>query len=371
VTRRRILFYTGAGAIAAPALFYFMDPLGAARYRGRQSDHFDGRRFHNPGPFEERGLRDLIRWRRTADPAPWPEWVPAPPGLPPERNVPDLRVTHVNHSTVLLQMNGVNVLTDPVWSKRASPVWFAGPRRHRAPGVRFEDLPPIDLILVSHNHYDHLDLETLRRLVAAHRPRVIVPLGMSRFLVAHGVPNAVELDWWDAAPGPGALRVACVPARHFSGRGLRDRNAALWCGFVVEGPAGPVYFAGDTGWAEHFGRIRERFGPVRLALLPIGAFRPRWFMAPVHMSPEEAVRAHAELGASTSIGIHYGTFRLADDGFGEPSRELARALEGAQNPRFWLLPAGEGRDIPGNVPGRGTPGRDLTGGRVAGTQCPG
>jgi L-ascorbate metabolism protein UlaG (beta-lactamase superfamily) len=346
VTRRRILFYTGVGAVSAPTLFYFMDPFGAARYTGRRSDHFDGRRFHNPGPVEERGLRDLIRWRRTADPAPWPEWVDSPPGPPPDCSVRDLRVTHVNHSTVLIQMNGVNVLTDPVWSERAGPVGFTGPRRHRAPGVRFDDLPHINLVLVSHNHYDHLDLATLRRLSGAHRPRVIAPLGVGRFLTAHGVPNAVELDWWEVAPGSGPLHVTSVPARHFSGRGLRDRNATLWCGFVLEGPAGPVCFAGDTGWGDHFSSIRRRFGPMRLALLPVGAFRPLWFMSPVHMSPDEAVRAHGELGASTSVGIHYGTFRLADDGFEESARDLSRALEGAANPRFWMLPFGEGRDIP-------------------------
>lgn len=346
MTRRRILFYTGAGAISVPALFYLADPFAAPRYRGPRSDHFDGKRFHNPGPFEERGLRDLIRWRRTADPAPWPEWFEAPPGPPPERSVSDLRITHVNHSTVLIQMSGINVLTDPVWSERASPVGFAGPRRHCAPGVKFDDLPRIDLVLLSHNHYDHFDVATLRGLTARHRPRVIVPLGLGAFLAAHGIPGAVELDWWASASGAGPLQVACVPARHFSGRGLRDRNATLWCGFVLEGPAGPVYFAGDTGWGPHFGEIRERVGPVRLALLPVGAFRPRWFMGPVHMSPDEAVRAHEVLAASTSIGIHYGTFRLADDGFDEPARELAKALASAGNRRFLLLPFGKAHDIP-------------------------
>lgn len=345
LTRRRVLLYTGAGAIAAPALFYATDPFGVPRYRGPRSDHFDGIRFHNPEPFEERGLRDLLRWRRTSNPGPWPEWIPSSPGAPPQRRVSGLRITHVNHSTALIQMNGVNILTDPVWSERVSPVSWAGPRRHRAPGLRFEDLPPIDLVLVSHNHYDHLDLPTLRRLAAVHRPRMLVPLGLGEFVALHGIGRPAELDWWNHAD-LSVLRVTAVPARHFSGRGLRDRNGTLWCGYVIEGPAGPVYFAGDTGWGPHFAGIRDRFGPVRLALLPVGAFLPRWFMNPVHLSPEDAVRAHQALEASTSVGIHYGTFRIADDGYEEPRRELDRALAGLDPPRFWLLPFGEGRDVP-------------------------
>jgi L-ascorbate metabolism protein UlaG (beta-lactamase superfamily) len=243
-------------------------------------------------------------------------------------------------------MDGVNLLTDPVWSDRVSPVNWIGPRRHRAPGLRFEDLPPIDPILLSHNHYDHLDLPTLRRLAGVHHPRVLVPLGVGAFLRANGIGRVAELDWWQRAEDTGALRIAAVPARHFSGRGLRDRDATLWCGYAIEGAAGPVYFAGDTGWGPHFDEIRRRLGSVRLALLPVGAFQPRWFMGPVHLSPEDAVAAHLALGASTSVGIHYGTFRIADDGFDEPRVELERALARASGVRFWLLPAGEGRDVP-------------------------
>jgi L-ascorbate metabolism protein UlaG (beta-lactamase superfamily) len=259
-----------------------------------------------------------------------------------------MRVTFVNHATALLQMDGVNVLTDPIWSERSSPVSFAGPKRVVPPGLRFEQLPPIDVVLVSHNHYDHLDLPTLRRLAAEHDPRILVPLGNRALLERAGVHGAEELGWWKSVVVADGVRVAAVPARHFSGRGMLDRNRALWAGFVVSGPAGSAYFAGDTGFGPHFQEIRDRFGSPRLAFLPIGAYRPEWFMSRVHMSPDEALRAHRILGAGTSVGIHFGTFRLADDGQDEPPERIEALLgeEVAPRPRFWILGFGEGRDVP-------------------------
>jgi L-ascorbate metabolism protein UlaG (beta-lactamase superfamily) len=259
-----------------------------------------------------------------------------------------MRVTFVNHSTVLVQMDGVNVLTDPIWSERCSPVAFAGPRRVHPPGLRFEQLPPIDVVLVSHNHYDHLDIPTLERLAAEHRPRIFVPLGNRAVLDRAKIRDVEELDWWQSVEVREGIRIAAVPTQHFSGRGLFDRDRALWAGFVVTGPAGAMYFAGDTGFGPHFGQIRERYGPPRLALLPIGAYRPEWFMSRVHMSPEEALRAHRILGAEASVAIHFGTFRLADDGEDEPAERIATMLrEGEQPPpKFWALGPGEGRDVP-------------------------
>jgi L-ascorbate metabolism protein UlaG (beta-lactamase superfamily) len=348
---RRALKWTLRGsALGVLGVVYLGGCVFAApTYEGPESDHFDGERFFNHVTTEGR-FTDFVRWRLNRDAGPWDEWIESEPGAPPPERVTagGLRATFVNHSTVLLQMDGLNVLTDPVWSERVSPVSFTGPRRKRAPGLRFEDLPPIDVVLISHNHYDHLDVPTLRCLAASHAPRVLAGLGNAQYLTAEGIGRAEDLDWMegtDAAPG---VRITCVPAQHFSGRGLTDRNGTLWCGFVIEGPSGAVYFAGDTGYGPHFAQAREDFGPFRLALLPIGSYRPEWFMAPVHTSPAEAVRAHHDLGAATSIGIHFGTFALGDDGQHEPLTDLEAALaaDPIDDTRFWTLENGEGCDVP-------------------------
>jgi L-ascorbate metabolism protein UlaG (beta-lactamase superfamily) len=289
--------------------------------------HFDGKRFFNPGARQAPGFRELLRWKQDAHRETSPDFADdVKPCVPParvERGV--LRVTMVNHSTVLLQQEGCNILTDPMWSERASPVAWAGPRRHRRPGIRWEDLPPIDAVLLSHNHYDHLDAPTLRRV----KSPIMVPLGLGQW--------GRELDWGDSVEVAGC-RVHCVPAMHFSGRGLFDRNRTLWCGYVIERGGLIIYFGADTGLGEHFGWIRERFGAPDVALLPIGAYEPRWFMGPVHMSPDEAVRAHEILGAKASIAIHHGTFQLADEGIDTPRKRLEE-IAGDRN--FRVLANGE------------------------------
>ncbi|HWP34565.1 MAG TPA: MBL fold metallo-hydrolase, partial [Thermodesulfobacteriota bacterium] len=353
-------------AVALVALTGFA--LSGPRYRGPVSDHFDGRRFFNQ-VHKPRGTLEVLRWRLTRRPAPWPARIEAPPGPPPPARVGrgELRVTFVGHATTLVQMDRLNVLTDPHWSERASPVSWAGPRRVRPPGIPFEALPPVDLVVISHNHYDHLDLPTLERLAARHAPRILVPLGNRPLLASAGIGRVEELDWWQGVEVAPGVRAHLVPAQHFSARGLFDRNATLWGGFVLEGPAGVVYFAGDTGFGPHVEQIRARFGPPRLALLPIGAYEPRWFMAYTHMSPEEAVAAHRILGAGTSVAIHFGTFPLADEPFDEPVARLARALEAARVPagRFWVLEAGEGRAVP-PLEEAGRPGWQGTGPRWRG-----
>lgn len=321
-------------------------------YRGPATDHFDGQHFYNSGNGVLRGTGSVLRWLIYRKPAPWPAWIDEPLGTPPPERVAGgcIRATFVGHSSVLIQTGGVNVLCDPVWSMRASPFSWIGPRRHRAPGIRFEDLPPIDIVLQSHDHYDHLDIPTQRRIASQWQPKFILPLGVrTRFERHHIAPigQISELDWWQAIVTAENLKITCVPARHFSGRGLRDRNKTLWCGYVIEGPAGVIYFAGDTGCGSHFQEIRRRFPEIRLAFLPIGAYLPQWFMGPVHISPADAVRAHEELSAATSIAIHFGTFRLADDGEDQPAKELEQALASRKEAnRFWLLGSGEGRDIP-------------------------
>jgi L-ascorbate metabolism protein UlaG (beta-lactamase superfamily) len=315
--------------------------IAAPHYHGERSDHFDGRKFFN-AETGEHGRGSFFKWMFERERGYWRDWVDDPPGPPPPARVDGgrMRVTFINHATMLLQCDNVNILTDPIWSERCSPSAKIGPKRHRAPGIRFRDLPRIDVVLLSHNHYDHLDLPTLHALRRTHRPRIITPLGNDLFLKKHGIRNVTALDWWQAWEG-----ITLVPSRHFCSRGLSDRDANLWGGFVISGSSGHAYFAGDTGFGEHFALIAQRFPSIRVAMLPIGAFLPRWFMKPVHMSPDEAVSAHAVLGATTSIPMHYGTFDLGDDGELEPLEQLHLAIEEAGNPNIVELGHGEGREV--------------------------
>lgn len=285
--------------------------------------HFDGKRFFNPGGPSPRGFFDVLRWKLASRPAPSPVFLSdVSPSLPPSQvGVGQLHVTMINHATILLQQHDLHILTDPIWSERASPLSRIGPRRRRSPGVRWEDLPPVDVVLLSHNHYDHLDLPTLRRLMGRGRSQFVVPRGVGRLLASRNIGPVHELDWGESI-SIGATRIHSVPAVHFSARGLFDRNRTLWCGYILETASGTVYFAGDTAFGDHFAAIRRRFDPPRLALLPIGAYQPRWFMSAVHMSPGEAVQAHTILGAATSIAIHHGTFQLADEALDTPRRQL-------------------------------------------------
>ena len=305
--------------------------------------HFDGKRFYNPDAPQARGLLDLPRWKLTSRPEYSPRFIAdVEQSIPPRRvDGSGLRTTLVNHSTVLLQQHGLNILTDPILSERASPLSWIGPRRRRKPGVSWEDLPSIDAVLISHNHYDHLDLPTLRRLAARGDSTFIVPARGARLLRSEHIGPAHELDWGESLPLPG-FTIHCVPALHFSSRGIFDRNMTLWCGYVIESQEHLVYFAGDTAFGPHFAQIREAFGPPRLALLPIGAYEPRWFMSPIHMAPDEAVKAHEVLAAETSIAIHHGTFKLADEGLDTPKKRLIAC---APRESFLVLENGQFADI--------------------------
>jgi L-ascorbate metabolism protein UlaG (beta-lactamase superfamily) len=315
-------------------------------YHGPVSDHFDGKHFQNLRGVPHGDFAAFLRWQRTRQRGPWAD-RDEPPGPAPPARVAGMRVTFVNHATVLLQQDGVNVLTDPIWSLRASPVSFVGPRRYHPPGLRFEDLPPIDAVVLSHNHYDHLDLPTLRRLQQTHKPRFFCGLGNKALLERAGLERVTELDWWQTLPLTASVDLIAVPAQHFSNRGLFDRDRTLWLGYVLRGPAGMAYFAGDTGRGPHFAEIRKRLGPPRLAVLPIGAYRPIWFMNGVHETPAETVEALAALGAGTGVAMHFGTFSLGDDGQDEPPEALRAALSATPAPpRFWVLGFGEGREVP-------------------------
>jgi L-ascorbate metabolism protein UlaG (beta-lactamase superfamily) len=303
--------------------------------------HFNGKRFFNPDAPQVRGFLAALRWKLTSRPERSPRFVAdvSPSKPPPVVPGAELLVTMINHSTLLLQQNGINILTDPLWSQRASPLAWIGPRRRRAAGVRWEDLPRIDVVLVSHNHYDHLDVPTLRRLANRAQCPFIAPAGVGRLLRARRIGPVHELDWGESL-SLGQATIHSVPALHFSARALFDRNRTLWCGYVIKAAERMIYFAGDTAFGDHFARIRAQFGAPRLALLPIGAYEPRWFMAPVHMAPEQALRAHQILGARTSIAIHHGTFQLGDEAIDTPKSCLM-----ASNPGDAFLVLDNGQSV--------------------------
>ena len=322
-------------------------------YSGPITDHFDGRCFFLPSHNTRRSADDFKKWRKERSPAKWPNWVDIESQRPPPERVAgdDLSVTFIGHATVLIQTAGRNILTDPFFSKRASPTQLAGPKRVHAPGIALKDLPPIDLVLVSHNHYDHLDLRALGKLHDAHKPHVITPLGNGSIIRRTRRPvNITEADWGDTIEVGDGVRITVTPALHWSQRSLWDRNMCLWGAFIIEAPGGPVYFAADTGYGsgDTFRNIRSAFGPPRLALIPIGAYEPRWFMAPQHMNPDEAVRAHKDLEARHSCGIHHGTVQLTDEARDQPVIDLAKALDAhdvAQH-RFRALAPGESWSVP-------------------------
>jgi L-ascorbate metabolism protein UlaG (beta-lactamase superfamily) len=323
-----------------------MDGTTQTAVRMAPTDHFDGERFFNPHSPHGKSLQDVRRWRHERQKQPWPEHVEDPPFPPPGRTAPDrISATFIGHSTFLLQLGGVSVLIDPIWSERCSPVSFAGPRRVRRPGQSLDALPGVDLLLVSHNHYDHMDLPTLRRVRRRWAPPTVTGLGNARHLAKAGIRSAVELDWWQSAELAGA-RVTYVPAQHFSSRGLYDRNRCLWGGFIVEAGGAVVYFAGDTGYCPHFAEIAHRFPRIDLALLPIGAYEPRWFMHQQHVNPPEAVRAHLDLQPGRSLGMHFGTFQLTDEAIDAPVFSLreAQARAGVAEQDFDVLGFGETRE---------------------------
>jgi L-ascorbate metabolism protein UlaG (beta-lactamase superfamily) len=291
------------------------------------SDHYDGQRFFNPGvPRTSRSLLQVLRWRIRAERAVWPMGIVDPAFPAPPETVPGGRVaiTFINHATFMIRFSGMTVLTDPIFSERCSPVSWAGPRRARPPGIALADLPRPDVVLLSHNHYDHMDLPSLRAIKGRYDPQFVTTLGNAPALARIGI-QATELDWWQDVTH-GSLTITATPARHFSARTPFDRNRTLWGGFMLRTAAGQVLFAGDSAAGSHWDDIRVRLGPPDVALLPIGAYEPRWFMAAAHMNPQEAVQAHGALGARRSVGMHFGTFQLTDEAFEAPLDALAAAL---------------------------------------------
>ena len=324
------------------------------------SDHYDGERFFNPLA-NARPLRDVIKWSRTRQRTAWPARVPLNPHPAPPAAVArgTAAVTFIGHSTFLVRTATMVMITDPVFTARAGPFGRLGPRRVRPPAIAPSALPPVDLVLVSHNHYDHLQPSSLR--LFASRASYVAPLGVGSQLRVPAVElppeggshkvgdvasafrrNIQELDWWQRTTVGGA-EITCVPAQHFSARTAWDRNRTLWCGYVVRVDGVTIYFAGDSGYSPHFTEIGRRCPSIDVALLPIGAYEPRWFMTPVHMNPDEAVRAHLDVRAGVSVGMHFGTFQLTDEAIDEPLRALqrARAVHGVSDDAFRVLDFGE------------------------------
>ncbi len=317
-------------------------------YSGPPSDHFDGLRFVAPGGSRDKSRRELLKWQwGSRNRPPWPKTFPSPfaDRPPPRVDGARLRVTFVGHASFLVQTHGVNLLIDPVWSDRASPFRFAGPKRVNAPGVALDDLPSLDAILVSHNHYDHMDADTLKRLAVARPCPVLTPLGNDTILQAIDPRIAAQAHDWGARVDVGALRVHFESALHWSARGLNDRRMALWCAFVIETPSAKIYHIADTAFGDGsvFEALREKHGAVDLAHLPIGAYAPRWFMRAQHVDPDESVAIFRLVGARRAIGHHWGTFRLTDEPIMEPAEKLGRALarESVAPERFRAARPGE------------------------------
>ena len=316
--------------------------------------------FRNPWPESApHDLSDVLRWmreRRGAGRAPTPARGAFPatePSIAHPRGAHDVATaTWIGHSTVLVQAGGLNILTDPMWSERASPVQWAGPRRVMPPAVALEALPPLDVVLLSHSHYDHFDKATVKRLARLHPDATwVVPLKLGAYVHEFGARAVVELDWWQGADVHG-MAIAATPARHFSARRFRDRNRTLWCGFALEIAGRRLYFAGDTAYHPEFAAIGERYGPFDLVMMPLGAYDPRWFMHIVHVNPEEAVQAYADVAAvhqgtlpPLMLGIHWGTFRLTDEPMDEPPARTRAAWRGRglSDDRLWIARFGETR----------------------------
>lgn len=302
-------------------------------------------RFVSPWGAIDKPLTEVVRWHwQRPDPS-WPDWVE----IAPSRELPALdeqefSVTYINHATLLIRLNGVNVLTDPTYAERASVLSFLGPKRVHAPGIAFEDLPPIDAVVISHNHYDHLDIQTLQRLHERDQPQFLVGLGNETLLRESGIDRVRPLDWGESVFVRG-VKIIFAPAQHWSARGVLDRNKTLWGSYVIMDKTHRVYFAGDTGYAPHFAQIGTSYGPFDVAILPIGAYEPRWFMKAQHIDPAEAAQAHIDLRARHSIGMHFDTFPLSDEPYGASSAAFLqqRADKQLRDDSLLVLKPGETR----------------------------
>lgn len=334
--KRRTFFKWSAGGLAVLGLGGTYSSMTNSLYSGPITDHFDGTRFFVPGRPALNSVANLLRWQFGSDAkAVWPERFDTPPPAAPQTLLrSNIRSTLIGHASFLVQVAGLNILIDPVYSERASPVSFAGPKRVNDPGVAFDKLPPIHVVLVTHGHYDHLDTASLARVYSQHKPRFIAPLGNDTIMASSigGKQNANALDWGQSIDLGQGVTVHLVPSYHWSARSLTDRRKSLWGSFVLTTPHGVIYHIGDTGYGEGaFSKdVAKQFGKITLAHIPIGAYEPRWFMKDQHVNPEEAVQIFQDCGAAQAIGHHWGTFQLTNEAHDQPEKDLTTALAAVQ-----------------------------------------
>ncbi len=315
-------------------LFCLLSPMNACTStvedRREKSPNYKDGVFFNVIKGEGQSFWRYFKMRFTTDYAEWPDWVEVPLGAKPNEKVfgDEVRVTFINHATFLIQTGGYNILTDPIYSKRASPLSFYGYKRVHRPAIAFNDLPKIDIVLISHDHYDHLDLDTITKIIKRDNPKIYTGLRVKKHIEVK--KNVFELDWWKSAKISDSFKLTFVEVQHFSGRSYFDFNTTLWGGFVLEIGSKKIYFGGDSGYGPHYKKTYEKFGKMDLAFLPIGAYAPRYFMGHAHLDPKQAVQAHIDLKSGKSIGMHYGTFPVSAEPREEPEQLLKQETMQAQ-----------------------------------------
>lgn len=323
------------------SLYSFVSCSSSTEYK--VTDHYDGTTFRNQRPLTPHGFLDLLKWKLSFKTESWPSEIkPAyEKSIPKERSFEKMTVTFITHATFLIQVDGLNILTDPVWSNRTSPFSFIGPKAVHPPGVDFDKLPKIDIVLISHNHYDHMDAKTIHDLDEKFSPLFLVPLANAEKIKSFGAKKIEELDWWDKKELSPEVKITLTPAQHWSSRTSFDRMKALWGSYYIETKKEKIYFAGDTGYGPHFSEIAKKLGAPTVSLLPIGAYEPRWFMKDMHMNPEDAVLAHLDLQSKFSIGMHFGSFQLTDEAIDTPTKDLEMALDKHKLSNFKTLVPGK------------------------------
>jgi len=322
----------------------FLAGCDSGGYHGPVSNHFNGKTFFNTTPTEQRNFSDALKWWWTRKRVQWPKQIANRkfPPLMPIEDPNEVIITFINHATLLIQSKDYSILTDPIWSNTAGPFSWLGAKRVRPPGRTIDELPPINMVIISHGHYDHMDIPSLLTLEKKFHPIFLVPLGNKLFLEKKGLTHVVEMDWWQTYPIPHG-DVTFLPTQHWTARWLNDRNKTLWGSYGIHLVGHAIYFAGDTGYSTHFKAIQAKWGSPQVAILPIGAYRPRWFMKPHHLMPAEAIQAQHDLQAPQAIGMHFGTFQLGDETYSAPIRDLETAERQSRSDRHSFIILGQGQ----------------------------